>query len=290
MSRQLLLNSPQGADAVFAQANQGSARAMRMAAVLNAGGIQCERNWQSALDWLTAAAQRGDSDAQGELVGMCHDTAVIDQMTALARRDLSFPTDIWMQLRDGVDLEKLLSAPTDTYGLNDTPLVLALTDLASSHLCAWLRGRAAVHLKPSAGYFEMEFNLGNTGLPLLALRERVSRFLETPHLLPTTLRRYARREHEALHFERRLPPSNEPDVGLSVASLRLFLNEDYLGGHVEFPHLGIAYRGKLGHALIWADTQKDGRADPLCESAVQEIQQGEQWVLAQRARGPHDDD
>jgi hypothetical protein len=288
MAQQLLLNSPEGADAVFTQANQGSPRAMRMAAVLNAGGIQAERNWPTALDWLQAAAQRGDSDAQGELVALCHDAAAIEHMSALARKDLAFPKEIWKQLRDGVDLEKLLAAPSDTYGLSDTPLVLAVTDLAAPYLCAWLRGRAAVHLKPAAGYFEMEFNLGNTGLPMLALRERMARLLKTPFLLPTRLRRYAKREGEALHFEPPPAASSEPGVGRSLASLRLFLNEDYLGGHVDFPHLGIAYRGKLGHSLVWADTGIDGKPDRQCEFSVQPVQQGEQWVLAQRARGPDD--
>jgi hypothetical protein len=250
--------------------------------------VQGERNWPTALDWLQAAAQRGDSDAQGELVALCNDPVVIDHMTALARNDRAFPVEIWKQLRDGVDLEKLLMKPTDTYGLSETPLVLAVVDLASPYLCSWLRGRAGSQLRPSAGYFEMEFNLGNAGLPLIALRERIALLLETPHLLSSTVRRYARREGEALHFERRLPPSSEPDVGRSLASLRLFLNEDYQGGHVDFPHLGIAYRGKLGHALVWTDTQNDGTPEPLCESSVQEVQQGEQWVMTQRVRGPHD--
>ena len=69
-----------------------------------------------------------------------------------------------------------------------------------------------------------------------------------------------------------------------MGTFLVFLNEDFEGGETEFPKAGIAFRGRTGDGLFFANVTRDGRPDPLTLHAGRPPTRGEKWILSQWIR------
>jgi len=72
--------------------------------------------------------------------------------------------------------------------------------------------------------------------------------------------------------------------GQRIATVLIYLNEDYAGGETAFPKLGLNFRGATGDALFFTNVDRSGRADPLTLHAGTPPTSGEKWVLSQWIR------
>ena len=76
--------------------------------------------------------------------------------------------------------------------------------------------------------------------------------------------------------------------GQRVATILLYLNDDYAGGETAFPELGIAHRGGRGDALLFFSADAAGVPDRRTVHAGLPPTTGSKWVLSQfiRSRPP----
>ena len=73
-------------------------------------------------------------------------------------------------------------------------------------------------------------------------------------------------------------------VGQRVATVLVYLNEDYEGGETDFPELGLRHRGAKGDALAFFSVDAAGAPDPRTRHAGRPPASGEKWVLSQFIR------
>ena len=72
-----------------------------------------------------------------------------------------------------------------------------------------------------------------------------------------------------------------------VVTALVYLNDDYVGGETEFPHLGLKVKGRKGDVLVFRNTRPDGSPDPLSEHAGLPVLDGikhlgSRWIRANR--------
>jgi prolyl 4-hydroxylase len=72
--------------------------------------------------------------------------------------------------------------------------------------------------------------------------------------------------------------------GQRVATVLIYLNEDFEGGETSFPRLGINHRGKAGDALIFGNVDGSGAPDERAQHAGCPPTRGEKWVFSQWVR------
>ena len=65
-----------------------------------------------------------------------------------------------------------------------------------------------------------------------------------------------------------------------VLTVIMYLNDDYLGGHTNFPELDISITPKKGRALLFHNVRENANfANPLSKHQGQEVTQGTKWLL-----------
>lgn len=252
-------------------ADGGSALAARHLAVL-AGA---ELDWPGAVEWMTRAADGGDQDA---------------------RRELDLLTN---------DLKPWLE-PAAEQRLSDTPSIVALPGIAPRWLCEQLIAAGQDSLSAAGvtdrrtGMFMhdaartnrfAQVKLFDCGLALLLLRARMAAAVGQPvsHCEIMNLLSYDPGEAFELHHDY-LDPA-EPgfaDVlardGQRVATVLVYLSDDYVGGETNFPQAGVRYRGQIGDGLTFRNVGPDGRIDPATLHAGLPPTRGRKWVLSQWVR------
>lgn len=282
---------------IDAASQQGHAEATAMCAVFEAMGAARPQNWPRALDRLQQAAEAGSISAQGQLV-------------ALSERgsDQPAPTGAscdWARIRAGISVEKLLGRP-ERQILSDAPRIVAFPDFATEAECVWCIARARDRLKRAAVFnvqsgdqtynavrdnSAIEFQLPQMDLILEVLRARISAAtrLPVPIFEPTQVLHYAVGEQFRPHHD-----FLDPDApgfaeqlrlfGQRIATVLVYLNDGYAGGHTIFPKVGISYRGRTGDALFFTNVDQTGHADPLTMHAGTPPTSGEKWVISQWIR------
>jgi prolyl 4-hydroxylase len=63
--------------------------------------------------------------------------------------------------------------------------------------------------------------------------------------------------------------------------LLLYLNDDYDGGELEFPHVKIRHRGKTGDAVYFAHVDGNNVPDRMSLHAALPITRNEKFILSQ---------
>lgn len=261
---------------IFAQARAGEPEALRETAVLAALGIGSARDWPRAIDLLEAAARGGSEAAREELALL--------------------PTN---------PLDALKAPPTEM--LHTSPLIAKAEGVASPALCDWLMRKAAPRLQTLEVYETPKEVLDETGarsnsgaalsllesgLPLIALRERISRLVGLPMegFETSNVLHYDVGETFSPHYDTFLPEQmrTEPDAaryGHRLFTALVYLNTEYEGGETAFPLLKWSHRGGKGNALIWRNVTTNVELDRNTLHAGSPPTSGEKWVLSQWIRG-----
>jgi hypothetical protein len=256
-------------------ARGGDPEAMRQAASLTALGIGQPKDWRAAVSLLRQAAEAGSLQARVELDLLGPDAEVV--------------------------------APPPIQQISASPLIASVPGIASPALCDWLVAQAAPHLTAAAVYEAPEefrdadgersntaaaIRLTEGGLPLLALRERMSALVGVPTegFETVNVLHYAPGETFSNHYDTFLPENfrTDPDAqrfGHRLFTVVIYLNDDFDGAETDFPLINWRYRGAKGEALLWRNVTQGGEIDRNTLHAGLAPTRGEKWALSQWIRG-----
>ena len=282
--------SPQEATALLADAAEGGdAEAMTQMATLAAAGAWMPQNWPAALDYVQKAAEHGSEHARGQLLVLAADKALAGRV-----RDVgpSVP-QCWQRLRESIDIDVWRQAPARSV-LREAPRIRFAEAFTSGAVCDWLVERSRGKFKPalmfdgnrpafsaSRNNSDFCFDIVAADLVLLLVRERTSALVKLPifAMEPPQIFHYAVGQEIRPHYDHvRAEGGYEAE---RIATLLLYLNDDYDGGELEFPKVGLRTRGKRGDAIYFANVDAAGAPEPLSLHAALPVTRGEKFIFSQ---------
>ena len=270
------LNPEQGVAMIKAAAAGGDPQAQLICAGLAAQDDALNDRWSIALGYLGAAAAGGIASARQEL-------AIV-----------------------GADFPSLL-APKPFEFVSHDPRILVSRGFASARECDWQMEAARPRTVPGQIYdprtgtgFEARdirnnsaaaFGVLETGVLLCALRSRLRASVDLGghDFEPLMVLHYETGQQFAPHFDFIDPeqPALREDIaqkGQRVATLLIYLNDDFTGGQTAFPTLGYSFKGGKGDALLFWNVDAQGRPDRRMLHAGMPPLSGKKWVLSQWIR------
>jgi len=116
---------------------------------------------------------------------------------------------------------------------------------------------------------ETDFNIVESDLPLLLVRARIAEATGLPTAIMelSKVLHYSAGQQFGLHYDFIDPitPALAAEVaerGQRMATLLIYLNDEFAGGETSFPEIGLCFKGKIGDALFFANVDTEGRPDP----------------------------
>jgi hypothetical protein len=284
----------EGASWVKSAADLGDPEALAIAATLAGLGAFQPQNWDAALDLLCEAAVRGLPAARAQLQILAH--------APTADGAEGGDPDVWRALRSRIDIEAWITPPARR-PVWEAPRVRIAEGFAPAVVCDWLRARAQGRMRPAMMYHgdsktevidphrtcsDFQFDLFNTDLVLLLVRQRISAITQLPTVAmePPRIFHYALGEQIKPHYDRCGDGvggygREGSYLGDRIATFLLYLNDDFEGGDLNFPKVGFQCKGAKGDAVYFAHVDAAGRPDPLSLHAGLMVTAGEKWVLSQ---------
>jgi hypothetical protein len=282
----------EGASWIETAARQGEPDALAAMATLVGVGAFWPQDWNASLDYLRRAAEQGSSSARGQL-----------QILSGASVEDRGPSDdgLWRLLRDRIDIAAWIRPP-ERRAVCETPRVRKAEGFAPAAVCDWLRARAegrlrratmyhgdtkTEHVDPHRSCSDYQFDILNTDVVLLLVRERIAAItkLPTPQMEPPRIFHYALGEQIKPHYDRLSDGAGYGHggryLGDRIATFLLYLNDDFEGGELDFPKVGFKCKGAKGDAVYFAHVDASGAPDPLSLHAGLVITAGEKWILSQ---------
>ncbi len=273
-----------GLTLLVAAADQGEAEALAQLATLNAAGAWVPPNWGAALAFLQRAAERGSARAQGQLRILARDLASSD----------------WAALRAGVDLDAW-RRPPERRALCEAPRIRAVEAFVPHEVCDWLMARAAGRYRPSMMFdgqkstflatrtcSDFKFDIVEADCVLQVVRERIAAItgmptatFEPPQIFHYALGQEIKPHYDALRLGDQGYGQGGTYKGDRIATFLLYLNDDYDGGELEFPKVGVKHRGKAGGGVYFAHVDGDGIPDRKSLHAALPITRNEKFILSQ---------
>jgi len=278
---------------IEAAADAGYAPASERCAIIECMGIGRAINWNRALDRLAQAASQGSDQSARQLL-------------SLGGRD-SEPASIsdWSRVRRGIDADTLVRARNGIVAL-EKPFVLVFQAFASPAECRWLIETAHGRLGPSTvfdystGALRPDpqrtsraalFTFDQIDIVTETIRARISASLRLPlqRFEVSQVLHYAPGQEFKPHHDYFDPSATgfQEEItkrGQRVATLLIYLNDEFEGGHTDFPSLGFNYRGEIGDSIAFFSVSADGRPDPLTLHAGLPPTSGEKWIFSQWVR------
>ncbi len=290
-----------GADWLARAADQGNGEACALTAVLAGAGVCRPQSWDAALDSLQRSAELGWEPARAQLA-----------LLATNRRPVhpendppGSGADHWRRLRQAIDVDAWTAAPPRE-ALSEAPRIRRIENFASEAVCAWMIERARGKLGRARTYdietgegivessrtnSETDFNIVESDLVLILLRARIAAATGLPPAVMelTKVLHYAVGQRFAPHYDFIDPAtsglSREVEArGQRLATLLVYLNDDYEGGETDFPAIGLRHRGHRGDALLFANVDLAGNPDRRTLHAGLPPTRGEKWLLSQWIR------
>jgi predicted 2-oxoglutarate/Fe(II)-dependent dioxygenase YbiX len=274
-----------GISLLTSAAGRGNAAALAQMATLKAAGAWMPQNWNEALDLLQAAAERGSEQARGQLTILGGDDGT----------DTS-----WAALRANVDLKRWLTVP-ERRAICEAPRIRVVDGFVPVAVCDWLLARGAGRYQRSMMFdgqtsnvldtrtcSDFKFDIVDADLVLQVVRERIAAITTLPTVAfePPQIFHYALGEEIKAHYDAlRLGNTgygqNGSYKGDRIATFLLYLNDDYDGGELEFPHVKLRHRGKTGDGVYFAHIDGSGTPDRLSLHAAKPITRNEKFILSQ---------
>jgi prolyl 4-hydroxylase len=210
----------------------------------------------------------------------------------------------WSRVRDAIDFQPLLGAPSVTTQRHD-PQLLTAARILPAEFCEYLIGIAAplqqrAEVNDALGQAQVHemrtnsharFGLTNTDVIGVLAARRVAQVVGEPfeNQEDTMVLRYLPGEAYDDHYDfvdPRVPQfQRELELqGQRIATVLIYLNEQYTGGETEFPELGWRYRGSQGDALAWRNVTAAGQPDMRTLHAGRPPVSGEKWLLSKWIR------
>lgn len=267
----------------------GDAEATSQMATLHAAGAWIPQDWPQAFNFLLQAAELGLRTAQEQLLILVREQQSPDCSDV---RESDSPA-IWRCMRDLIDLSWWRTAPARRV-LLEAPRIRASESFVSPAVCNWFIERTRGKLKPAAMYdgrrtrfttdrtnSDFIFDIVEADLVLLLVREKISALTRLPAFAmePPQILHYAPGQELKPHYDH--VGSADSYQGERIATFLLYLNDDYEGGELEFPKVGIQHRGRRGDAVFFANVDHAGVPDSLTLHAGRPVLAGEKWLFSQ---------
>lgn len=276
-------------------AARGHPAAIERLALFEATGVGRPLDWNRALDRLAEAAALGMDAAKSQLLVLADPEGSAAAVTG----------DGWAAVRRLIDIGKRLSCPAAAVKLSSKPWVRTIERFATAAECRWIVGLAQGRQAPAdvvtgdGTQVEMPvrtnskvaFQLAQMDVLLEVLRARIAAACRLPLPLfeSTQVLHYApgqefRPHRDYLDEENPAHRRLLGQAGQRIATVLVYLNDGYGGGETDFPLAGLAFKGKVGDALILANVDRAGRPDPSTLHAGCPPTDGEKWILSQWIR------
>jgi hypothetical protein len=269
---------------LFSAAEREDADALCQVATIRATGAFSPPSWTDALDLLQHAAERGSARAQGQLRILAHDTASSD----------------WRALRRRIDI-KAWATPPERRSICEAPRIRAVEKFVPVVVCDWLMARGHGKYKPSMMFdgqksnflasrtcSDFKFDIIEADCVLQVVRERVAAItgmptatFEPPQIFHYALGQEIKPHYDALRLGDQGYGQSGDYKGDRVATFLLYLNDDYDGGELEFPKVGLRHRGKAGDGVFFAHIDEQGVPDRKSLHAALPITRNEKFILSQ---------
>jgi hypothetical protein len=292
----LAADPDEGSALLRAAGELGEPAALDQLATMAGAGAWRPQDWPAALDYLQAAAERGGERARAQLLLLSPDKPL-----AKAVHAGEHGPNGWGRLKNLISLESWRTPPARE-ALLERPRVRRACGLAPPEVCDWIRekgqgrlGRAMMYrassmtaqIDASRNCSDYQFDILNTDVVVLLVRERIAALTRLPvaAMEPPRIFHYALGEDIKPHYDTlRIEGAGYERGGYEgdrVATLILYLNDDFEGGELDFPKAGFRDKGRKGDALYFAHVDTTGRPDRLSLHGGLPITRGEKWVFSQ---------
>ncbi len=289
VGRDASLEPREGLALIERAASYDDAEATSLLAALKGAGAWTQQSWPDALRLLRRAAELGSQDAQAQLIMLASDLE-----TAAAARTGRAPDGVWRRLHESVNLERWVVPPMPQ-AVSEAPRIWTVPGFATPEIC-----RCQGRLRPAQMFDgqrsrflatrtcrDFSFTIIDGGVLMVLLRIRISLAvsLPVPHMEPPQIFHYATGQEIKAHYDSIYDGEHgygEAGAyrGDRLATLLLYLNDDYEGGELEFRHTGFRHRGRAGDAVFFASL-RDGKRDRLSLHAALPVTAGEKYILSQ---------
>jgi hypothetical protein len=267
-------------------AELGHADASEILATLTGAGAWMPQDWNGALDRLVEAAELGSERARAQL-------RILAVEGAAAQDD-------WRGLRSSIDLGVWLETP-ERQTLCEAPRVRAAPGFAGPAVCEWLMDKARGHLQPSMMFdgqkstflatrtcSDFVFDIMVAGLVLVLVRTKIAAVtrlptvaMEPPQIFHYALGQEIKPHYDYLYDGKTGYGRDGGYQGDRIATFLLYLNDDYDGGELDFPRVGLRHRGRQGDGVYFAHVDGAGQPEKLSLHAALPITRGEKFILSQ---------
>lgn len=292
VARHAPFDPPTGLSLLTAAASRGNADALAQMATLKATGAWMPQNWNEALDLLQQAAERGSARARGQLL--------ILGDRALAERARRGDGALWAALRASVDMKAWLTVP-ERRAICEAPRIRVVEKFVPANVCAWLIARGEGKYERSMMFdgqksnflasrtcSDFKFDIVEGDLVLQVVRERVAAIttlptvaFEPPQIFHYALGQEIKPHYDALRLGEQGYGHGGDYKGDRIATFLLYLNDDYDGGALEFPKVGVRHKGKTGDGIYFAHVDVNGTPDRLSLHAALPVTRNEKFILSQ---------
>ena len=264
----------------------GDGEAAALMARFAAWGVLRAPNRNEALDLLALAAERGWVSSQEEL-------------RFLAREGGSD----WKALRARIDLGDLCASPPKR-AVSESPRVRHIENFATPAECDRLIALASGAMRPAQVYrgsaelqmsgdrtnSEADFVIGCADVALSLICQRIASAVGIPPIYfeVAKLLHYEVGQQFAMHgdFLELATPEQRAEVerrGQRVATVLIYLNDDFEGGETEFAR-GARHAPRKGDALAFVNVTPSGAPDYESLHAGLAPTRGEKWLFSQWIR------
>lgn len=289
--------SAEGTRLITEAANAGHASSAHMAALITLHDSADPDQWKVGLDFAARAAADGYRLAHVALAFLSGNPQLL--MPGAAKLDYA----AWQALAAQVCASPLLTDIPQVRTLCAAPNIAVAEGFIPPALCDWIIGRARPALKRSGGTLaqpggakirtnsEVEYGFHQLDLVHAIVRHRMALLTGLPRtgLEPPSVYHYAVGEQFTPHFD-----FLDPDVpllaqeiartGQCVATILIYLNDDFENGETEFPDAGIRFKGKKGDAIIFRNVDEKDVPDVRTRHAGRTVTRGEKWLFSQFVR------
>jgi prolyl 4-hydroxylase len=264
----------EGTRRVDAAARQGMPQALSLMGVL----ATLSGEWSAAVNLTKDAASRGDPRAREQI--------------ALIGDPLRFDAQQW-------------DTPMTPQWKFQSPRILVLENFIPRAFCEWIIQRARPKLEAArvkdplrGGSREVEyrsnsgagFSLIDSDLVLQMVNSRIADALNVPlaNQEPTNVLNYKPGEEYRQHYDFITPSDKHAAelqaAGQRIATVLIYLNEDFEGGETEFPKLDWRFKGRTGDALVFWNVDAAGQPDEQTLHAGLPPASGEKWLYSKWVR------
>ena len=275
-------------DLLTAAIGLGDGEAASISANLAAAGAWRPQSWPAAFDLLTLAAERGARLAQGQLQLLSAAAPADTDWRAMAAR---IPVDDWLR-------------PPPRVPICEAPRIRVGKGFLPHAVCDWLMDRARNNLRPAKmleAYGDIPrlsgersnsdfiIDIVTADVVLTLVRARISAFMEIPTIgfQPPQILHYAVGQELKPHFDfldRSVSEAVRAEMGNQIATVLVYLNEDYDGGETDFSRANLRHKGAKGDVVAFANVDRAGNPDRMTLHAGLPPIRGEKWLFSQWIR------